>query len=92
MRQRLFVIRSFGFKAFFVKGRVERVEVLAVELIGQQTQILAEALIMHDLARPEETDRINDVGIIAEAQDVVVGSTCFLFPKGVVNMTYRKYV
>lgn len=67
------------FEAFGIKARVERVVVLAVELVGQQPQIFAEALIMHDLSRSEESDWIDHVGIVAEAQDVVICRARLLF-------------
>lgn len=70
-------------KAIFVVARVEGVEVLAVELIGQQSQVLAEALVVYDLARPEEADRVDDVGIITEAQDIVVSGARLLLPRSI---------
>jgi len=66
-------------KTLLVKGRVEGVKILAVELICQQTQILAEALIVHDLARPEKAYRVDDIRVVAEPQDVVVGRSSLLF-------------
>ena len=35
---------------FFVKARVERIEILFVELIRRKSQALAEALIVYDLS------------------------------------------
>ena len=76
-------------EAFDIVARIEGIEVPAVELIGQQPQVLAEALIMDDLARSEKADRILDVGIVAEAQDIVIGRARLLLSKGFVNMTCR---
>ena len=65
-------------EAFFVKRRVERVEVLFVQLVGQQTKVLAEALIVDDLALPQEAYSVAHVVVIAEAEDVVVGRSGLL--------------
>ena len=54
------------FKTFFVKLGVEGVEVLFVEPVGEDSKILAEALIMHDLAFSEEAYSVLYVGIVAE--------------------------
>ena len=63
---------SFLFKALLIKGGIERIKVLAVQLIGQQAQILAEALIMHDLSCAQEADRIDHIGIVAIPQDIII--------------------
>ena len=76
-RIRLFVTAFF--ETFDVKARVEGIEILAVELVGQQSQVFAEALIVYDLARSQEANRVDDVGIVAEAQDVVICRPRFLF-------------
>lgn len=77
------------FEALFIKRRIEGVEVLAVELIGHQSEILAKPLIVNDLARSQEPYRVDNVGIVAEAQDIVIGGTSLLLSKGFVNMTCR---
>ena len=77
------------FEALFVEGRVEGVEVPAVELIRQQSQILAEALIVYYLSRSEEAYRVYHVGVVAVSQDVVIGRASLLLSKGFVNMTCR---
>lgn len=69
-------------KAILVVARIEGVEVLAVKLIGQQSQVLAEALVVYDLARSEEADRVDDVGIVTEAQDIVISGARLLLSKG----------
>ena len=83
------VIISVLFEALFVETRVEGVEIPAVELVGHQAEVLAEALIVHDLARSQESYRVDDVWVVAESQDVVVGRPRFLLPKDFVNMTCR---
>ncbi len=62
-----------GRVAFFIEARVERVEVLRVEVLLGNAQRVAEPLEMHDFAFPQELDRVAHVGIVGEAQDVVVG-------------------
>ena len=64
---------------FFVKRRVERIEVPAVQMIGGDSQTFTEALVMNDFSLPQEANGINDIGIVAEAKDVVVGSAGLLF-------------
>ena len=61
------------FKTLFVKLGVEGVEILFVEPVGENSKILAEALIMHDLAFSEEAYSVLYVGIVTEPQNVVVG-------------------
>jgi hypothetical protein len=58
---------------------IEGVEVLAVELVESVPQSFAEALIVHHFPLPEEADSVLDVGIVGQAQDVVVGGAGFLF-------------
>ena len=72
------LIKLIIFKTLFIERRVEGVEVPAVELVGHQPQILSEALVVHDLARPQKAYRIDDVGVVAEPQYIVVGSARFL--------------
>ena len=67
------------FETAGVKARVKGVEILAVEPVGQQPQVLAEPLIMHDLARSEEADRVDHVGVVAETQDIVIRRPRLLF-------------
>ena len=42
------------FKAFFVKRRVERIEILAVETVGGDAQSFAEALVVDNFALAEK--------------------------------------
>ena len=61
-----------------VKRRVTSVEILAVQIILRDTQSVAEALIMNDLAFAEEFYWIAHVGVVDEPQDIVVGRSCLL--------------
>ena len=63
------------FAAAFVKAGVAGIEVLVVQIIGRNSKPFAEPLVMHDFTGPQEFQRIADIGIINEAQQVVVGST-----------------
>ena len=85
----LFVLDLFllhpVFKAIFIKARVERVEVLFVELVGEDSQVLAEALIVHYLALTQEANRVLDVGIVRKPENVVVSRAGFLFREGYLN-------
>lgn len=62
----------------FVEARIKSVEILAVQPIGQEPQVFAEALVVDDFARSEEADRVDDVGIVTKAQDVIIGGTRLL--------------
>ena len=78
------------FEALFVEGRVEGVEVPAVELICQQSQILAEALIVYYLSRSEKAYRVYHVGVVAVSQDVVIGRASLLLRReALVKVGYR---
>lgn len=61
-----------------VKGGIERVYVLAVEFFLSNVQRLAETLEMHDLSRAQKTQRGDDVGIVKQAEQIVVNNSCFL--------------
>ena len=63
----------FLYANLLIKRRVARVEVLGVEMLLSDTDAVAEALIMHDLALAEEFYRVADVGIVGEAENVIVG-------------------
>lgn len=62
----------------FVERRVERVEVAAVQSVLQYAQTFAESLVMNKLAFAQEFDRVAHVGIVREAENVIVGQTRFL--------------
>ena len=70
----------FFTEAFFVELGIERIKVALVELVGQQPQVFAEALIVHDLAFAQKTDRVLHVRVVRQPQDIVVGGARFLLP------------
>ena len=59
--------------AALVKFRVEGVEVFAVKSVGGNAQGITESLVMHDLSFAEILDGIAHVGVVDQAQNVVVG-------------------
>lgn len=67
-------------EAFFVKFGIERIKVAFVELVGQQPQVFAEALIVHDLTFAQKADRVLHVRVVRQPQDIVVGGARFLLP------------
>ena len=73
-----------------IKFRVDGVEVLAVQILLDESERFAESLIMYDLAFSQETDRVEDVRVIAHADDVVIGGAGFLFWGDLVSTTYTK--
>ena len=82
MARRLFCVRLFSLLLLFetagVKARVKGVEILAVEPVGQQPQVLAEPLIVNDFARTQKADRVLDVVVVGEPENIIVGGAGFL--------------
>ena len=76
------------FPARPVKFGVEGVEILFIEPIGQQPQVLAEALVVHHLALTQEADRVLHVIVVRQTQDVVIRRARLLLCKGFVCTTY----
>ena len=60
-----------------IKFRIDRVKILAVEIILDESERFAESLIMYDLAFSQETDRVEDVRVVAHADDVIIGGAGF---------------
>ena len=61
-----------------VKRRVAGVEILAVEMILSNSYSVAETLIVNYLSLAEEFYRVAHVGIVCEAQNVIVSCTRLL--------------
>ena len=70
-----------------VKGRIDRIEVFAVQMLLCPTESVGESLVMHDLALAEILDGISDVGVIHQPQNVVVGCARLLFCYYHINTT-----
>ena len=62
-----------------VKAGIVSVEILVVQVVLDHPHTFPKALEVDDLALTKEADGITDVGVIAEAQDVVVGGAGLLF-------------
>ena len=58
--------------ATFVKGGVASVEILGVKSVLRNSQCLAEALKMHEFSLSEIADGVLHVGIVHQAQNVVI--------------------
>lgn len=66
-------------KTSAVKSRVDIVDVLLVHFLFGQLNGFAKSLEMHDLPLPQETDDVVHVGVVGQAEDVVIGQAGFLF-------------
>ena len=61
-----------------VKGRIAGVEILGVKIILRDAEGIAEPLIVNYLAGAKELDRVVDVGIVRQAENIVVGGAGLL--------------
>ena len=68
----------FHLPTALVIGRVAGVEILAIEVILGNAKRIAKPLIMHQFSLSEILDGIAHVGIVGQAQNVVIGDTCLL--------------
>ena len=62
-----------------IKFRIDRVKILAVEIILHNAKRFAKTLIMHNLPLSQEADRVENIRVIAHADDVIIGGAGFLF-------------
>ena len=69
--------------ALLIESGVEGVVVPGVEVFLHGAQGVAEALEVHDFAFAEEANDVFDVGVVDQAQDVVVGQAGLLFGRQV---------
>lgn len=72
-----------------IKAGIEVVDVFLIQPFLRKSQGLAEALEVHDFARPQELDGIADVRIIGKAQNVVVGHPGLLLCCAFVRTTFQ---
>ena len=70
------LVPAFG--GFAVECRVEGVEIAAVQVILRDAECVSEALIVHDFAFPQVPQGIQNVRIVAKADQIVIGHTRFL--------------
>ena len=73
----LFLFVSFS--ALLIERGVDCVKILAVKLFLSDSQSIAKALIVHDLTLTQVAQRVTHVGVIAQANEVVVGRARLLF-------------
>ena len=75
-----------------IKFRIDRVKILAVEIILDESERFAESLIMYDLAFSQEADRVENIRVIAHADDVIIGGAGFLFWGDFVRTTLHNII
>ena len=67
------------FAATLVKGWVAGIEISRIKGILHHAQCLTESLEVYYLTLPQITDRVDNVRIVCQTQNVVIGSSCLLF-------------
>ena len=65
-------------KILFIKARIHSIEILRIQPILRYAQSFTEPLIMHDLAFSQELERLAHVGVIDQANKVIVGDARLL--------------
>ena len=65
-------------KNWSVKGRIECVKILGIQIILDYAKPFAEPLEMNDLALSEESNGVNNVRVIYHSQNIVIGGAGFL--------------
>lgn len=73
-----------------IEGRIERIEIPAVQFLLGDTQQFTESLIMNNFPFPQEFDGFTDIIILDNAQDIVIGAPGFLLWHDLVSTTYTK--
>ena len=77
------------FSGLLIEGGVEGVEVFGVQFVLDDAGGLAEALVVDDLPLPEELDDVPDVGVVYQAEDVVVAHAGFLLCCNLIRTTFH---
>ena len=73
-----------------VKSRIYGIDILLIQLLPQELCGLAKPLEMNDFPFPKEFDHVVYVRIVGQAQNVIVGYSCFLLWHGKIIAT--KYI
>ena len=76
---RCFVLILLSSSAVFVERRIAGVEVLGIEIILGYAECFTKALEMDYLAFTQEADRVAYIGVVCEADYIVIGRACLLF-------------
>lgn len=66
-------------RGLFVEFGVKCIEITAVKLFLHEPEAFAESLVVDDLPLPQEADRITDLRIFYEPEDIIVGRAGLLF-------------
>ena len=74
-----------------IEGRIERIEIPAVQFLLGDTQQFTESLIMNNFPFPQEFNGFTDIIILDNTQDIVIGAPGFLLC-GHILMKVRNYV
>ena len=74
-----------GLTGGVVKGRVQGVEVAAVQAVLDAAKNFSESLEMYDFPFPQKADGVADFRILDDPQDVVVGGSGFLFRRQILE-------
>ena len=72
-----------------IKGRIVAIEIFGIQLILCDSKGFRKALIVYDLASAKEFDGIAHVGIVNQAQNIIVGCSCLLFCCILVSNLFR---
>ena len=86
----VFTFTENGFCLLVVKCRICHIIIFAVQFVGNNSQSLAESLIMHNFALTQEFNRLDYIGIVDKAKNIIVCYTCLLLWGDPVSTTYTK--
>ena len=87
----IFVLRLLA-ELLHIEFRIDCVEVFGVKVILNDSQPFAEALIVHDFALTQEADWVQDIRVVAETDDVIVGRAGFLLWGDFVRTTLHNII
>ena len=71
-----------------MEGGIEGIEIAGIKVILHHAEGFAKPLVMDDLPLPQEADGRNDIGVIDETKDVIVGSAGFLLGCNHIRTTF----
>ena len=77
---------------FAVKPGIKGIEIFTVHFIGQQAQRLAEALIVNNFALAQKLDRLDNIGIIHQAQNIIISDSGLLLWGDFVRTTLHNII
>ena len=75
-----------------IERGIHIIDVFLVQPPAQQLDGLAEALEMHDLTLPQESDGVVHIRIVGNAENVVICHTCLLLCCNCENATFCIYI